>query len=1059
MRRHIRAPPVCRVDYDRLVGQVRCRGARAASLIVAFLICGVDSAPVHGLDLLKFPDRVVRQVWQTEQGLPQVSVTSIAQTRDGYLWVGTFGGLARFDGARFTVYDAGNTPGFAGNRILSLFVDRDDVLWIGSETGLTRMDHGRFFPLTAADGLPSGHVTSIAQDGTGTVWLGTTLGVAAIRGGALIRGDWERINGDGTRAVVGGGKAGRVWAIVGSRFYEIRDGVVSERGLPAVGSGLEATAVFEASDGRVWVGYGGAWRREADGSWVELLSPDSKRLAVSSITESRDGSLMITSEGSGLTLWSNGRRQDASAFSVGADLVKFAFEDRAGGLWLGTNISGLFAWRRGRVTAWGRERGMPEVSSVPILEDRKGNLWVGATCGGLFMRAPARPAVRVRLGRRAQECVWAIAESPSGDIWVGSGDFGVYRISDGNVRAHYSRAEAAVGLVGDAVNALFFDRGGVLWIGTDRGVSRYSEGRFEIVSGPWGAGVHFFTQDRSGAIWVGARGVIRLKDGKATPFTTRDGLSDDSVRSIYEDQAGTLWIGTYGGGLNRFKDGRFFRFSTGNGLVDNTVSMIMEDDHANLWLSGNNGISRIARKDLNDLADGRRSRVDVVSFGTADGMKTREANGGGQPAGMRSKDGRLWFPTVRGVVTIDPDETRLAPLPVVIEQVLAGGQAIDLAQPSAIGPGVTELAVTYTAISFDGAVNTRFLYRLEGYDRDWIDAGSRRQAFYTHLPPGAYRFQVKARNSDGIWNETGASIPLEILPHFYQTTWFAVLVALFLGLGTWRASAAGVRLRTQTIQRRNQVLQAEIAERLRVERELEANNQQLEARNAEMERFVYTASHDLKTPLVTIKGYVGLLERTVAQVVPDPMERKRVGDDLGRVDKAADTMRRLLDDLLHLSKTGRPIHEPTAVGLSEVALEAAALVSGRDEARVQALSIDASMPKVRGDRTRLIEVYQNLIENAFKFVDDPKAPRVEVGARQDKDEVLCWVRDNGIGIDARYGQKIFGLFERLDQRIPGTGVGLAVVKRVVEAHRGKIWVESEGAGRGSTFYFTLPLAD
>ena len=225
-----------------------------------------------------------------------------------------------------------------------------------------------------------------------------------------------------------------------------------------------------------------------------------------------------------------------------------------------------------------------------------------------------------------------------------------------------------------------------------------------------------------------------------------------------------------------------------------------------------------------------------------------------------------------------------------------------------------------------------------------------------------------------------------------------------------------------------------------------------------MERFVYTASHDLKTPLVTIKGYVGLLDRTVAEVVPDPMARKQVADDLGRVGKAADTMRRLLDDLLHLSKLGRPIHEPTGVALSEVAQEAAALVSGRDEARARAVSIEASMPRVHGDRTRLVEVYQNLIENALKFVDDPNASRVEVGARQDQDEVLCWVRDNGIGIDARYGQKIFGLFERLDLRIPGTGVGLAVVKRVIEAHGGKIWVESAGAGRGSTFYFTLPPA-
>jgi signal transduction histidine kinase len=366
--------------------------------------------------------------------------------------------------------------------------------------------------------------------------------------------------------------------------------------------------------------------------------------------------------------------------------------------------------------------------------------------------------------------------------------------------------------------------------------------------------------------------------------------------------------------------------------------------------------------------------------------------------------------------------------------------------------------VTYTAISFDGAVNTRFLYRLEGYDRDWIDAGSRRQAYYTHLPPGRYRFQVKARNSDGVWNEMGASIALELLPHFHQTAWFAALVALLLGLGTWRAYALGVRLRTQTIQRRNQALQAEIVERLRVERELEANNVQLEARNAEMERFVYTASHDLKTPLVTINGYVGLLERTVAEVVPDPVAGKQIADDLARVGRAADTMRGLLDDLLQLSKVGQPIREPGTVDLSEAAREAAALVIGGDEDRARAVSIDSSMPRVHGDRMRLIEVYQNLIENALKFLGEPDAPRVEVGARQETDEILCWVRDNGIGIDARYQERIFGLFERLDQSMPGTGIGLAVVKRVIEAHGGRIWVESEGAGRGCTFYFTLPPA-
>jgi signal transduction histidine kinase len=288
--------------------------------------------------------------------------------------------------------------------------------------------------------------------------------------------------------------------------------------------------------------------------------------------------------------------------------------------------------------------------------------------------------------------------------------------------------------------------------------------------------VRFITEDRQGALWLGGvSGMSRFKDGVFTNYTTEQGLSNNYVRDIYEDADGTLWVGTYGGGLNRFKDGRFTHITTREGLFDNIVSRILEDENGNFWMSCNRGIYRASRKELNDLAEGRVKAINSVSYGVADGMKSNETNGGGQPAGWKDLEGKLWFPTVKGVVRIDPDNFNRLPPPVVIEQVLVDKTAADSHQSIRLRPGQSDLEIHYTGLSLTAPEKVRFRYRLEGYDRDWVDARERRVAYYTNISPGTYAFRVMAANNDGVWSTQDATIQVVVVPPFWRTWWFISL--------------------------------------------------------------------------------------------------------------------------------------------------------------------------------------------------------------------------------------------------------------------------------------------
>ncbi len=568
-------------------------------------------------------------------------------------------------------------------------------------------------------------------------------------------------------------------------------------------------------------------------------------------------------------------------------------------------------------------------------------------------------------------------------------------------------------------------------------------------------------QDRSSALWLGTRHGLNRFDKRTGQFRrfhhdpdVPESLSNDIILAIREDERsdGVLWVGTEGGGLNRLdsRSGKSKRIAIGGVRSSSVVDSILQDEAGQLWLSTSTGVGR--------FDPGRGS---FRAYGGSDGLKNHSFI---RNSGLETRDGEMYFGGGAGLTSFVPRLVRDNPHvpPVVLTSIRIFGE--EALTPDSLA-GITELklshrdnfvSIEFAALDFSAPGENEYAYQLEGVDPDWVHVGNRNFANYTNLDPGVYTFRVKAANNDGVWNDRGSVVRVIVAPAFWQTWWFRVATTLLLGAAAMlvhRARLSAVNSRNLELQGINAALNREVEERKRAESHSERLIAELGARNTEMERFIYTVSHDLKSPVVTIKGFLGLAQKELAKG-----NAARASQDLGRVDAAADRMHRLLNELLELSRISRVAKPAAAVDLNELAPEAIAHVAGLIAERGARVDVLPGLPIVLGDRARLVEVLQNLVENAVKFMGRQEAPRVVIGSRRDGDETVFYVQDNGKGIDPRFTERVFDLFERLDTETDGTGIGLALVKRIVELHEGRVWVESEGEGRGSTFCFTLPIA-
>ncbi len=767
---------------------MKAKGHWVALFLALPLWAGSASGIDHALSL----DQNVVRTWTVDHGLPQGTVYALTQSADGYIWAATQEGFVRFDGTDFVTYDKASVPQIRNNMTLALLAARDGSLYAATNGGgLVHVDGRRVRSYGVNDGLPSDAATSLYESGGGTIWIGTQKGLA-------------RRQSDG-RIVT----------------FATHDGSAP----------LFITTMTEDWSGQLWIGTmqgvatlknGRLTRHDAGGF------PDAHIL---SIRVTRDGSIWIGTRGAGLVRYRSGQfRTYTAADGLPSSNVSAIFEDSRGTLWIGTLDNGVGRFRDEKFDFSADSTGIGQKAVTSFIEDREGNIWVGSA-NGLTRIAEGRVIPFTMAHGLFAEKIRTVTEDATGTLWIGSGkglqtlggkhlgkgkglpsdqitstwsgrdgSLWVGTFDGGVTRVFEERTttwDATNGLNSNMVLSLFEDRGGAMWVGTAKGLQKIVNGALaRDVIKLSGEAVGVIYEDRNGALWAGTQdgGLNRIAGGTVTSFTkAHGGLASDLILALHQDSAGALWVGTSGGGLSRYKAGRWTTITTREGLFDDSVFAILEDGNGFLWMSSNKGISRVSRQQLDDFAEGLLPKVTSVAYGKADGMQSRECNGGTQPVAWKAADGKLWFATVKGLAMIDPARARAAAAPpVIIQDIFGDRKRLDPSGPLTLAAGTKSLEFRYTGMNLSTPEKLHYQYRLEGFDRDWIDAGKRRIASYTNLPPGSYRFQVRAAIDDGPWSTGSTSFSQS--PFFYQTPWFLTASAVVIVGSIAGAHRARVKL-------------------------------------------------------------------------------------------------------------------------------------------------------------------------------------------------------------------------------------------------------------------------
>ncbi len=774
------------------------------ALLLAFSL-GLPSS-LFALDPQKSIAQYGQNVWLRKNGLPANAVNVALQTHDGYIWLGTSAGLFRFDGVNFTKVNLDAEVGITNETISSLLESQDSSLWIGTGyNGLRRMKNGKIFRYGSKEGFQDTQVLSLLESRSGHLWIGTSNGAYILNNGNF---------------------------------------------LPVVLNTNYILSIAEDRTGKIWIGSHRGVRIAEDNPQPHLINLTNSEGLPNDITTctyiDRHANIWVGTV-DGLARWKDGvMKVYTTRDGLSDNHVMALHEDRDGNLWVGTSKGGINRLTNGKWTSFTKNDGLTDSQVLSISEDNEKSLWV-CTSDGLNQFTNVNITTYTTYEGLANDYVSSIVETPDRSLYFLS-DQGsnATQIKDGKITkydllvgpafvAHngslwicqtgrlyninnetLTRYDAKDGIPVDWISAITEDDSSLIVHIDHTGIFRFVHGKLKpyFIGGkqyPFKGFISCFYPERTGVLWIGTGdSLVNIENGKSRSYTTADGLAGNWVSSMYDDRQGNLWISSPQGGLTRYRNGKFTAYNTKVGLFADEIYCVLGDNQGGLWLSSPSGIGYVQRQELDDFADGKIDKLHSKVYVTADGMKTDECFGTWQPAGWKTHDGHLWFATKRGAVMIDPKAFEQNPKrpPVLIEEVVVDQKKIPREQFASLAPGADKLEFHYTALSYLVPERVLFKYKLEGYDKEWIDAATRRVAYYTDLPPNNYRFRVLACNNDGVWNETGASFAFEIQPYFYQTYWFIgfVLIALV-------AIAFGVyQIRLMQLLKRKKELETRIQE-------------------------------------------------------------------------------------------------------------------------------------------------------------------------------------------------------------------------------------------------------
>ena len=792
------------------------RGQRSAMALIVLFATMARVLRTDGVAIVKNeehrlqpPTTYTLKSWDTQAGLPQMTPTAITQTRDGYLWIGTYNGLSRFDGVRFTSFTVNNTPELASDQILALHEDAQGNLWIGTaEGGLVQYRAGRFSRQLEEDDPVSMTVSAIAEDEKGRLWIGTSKGlrIISIDSGGKAFTSSPVLPAEEVIAVVRG-HAEEMWASTRRTTYKF----ISEQCVETLTAPREIHTLAVDRHGDPWVSYaaGGFGRWSAATRTMDLMNGRAK---LNAMHLANDGALLAgTLSGD---LWHIDRsftNYHRAATKLPEKIVSI-YTDKDGNIWTGLEANGLWRIRRSSVAHVGIKQGLLTPYVTSLCEDRHGRIWAGTFGKGLHfwdgdkfnpIKMPTAPNITTLVRDR------------TGKLW-----FGTY----GGVLGWLDDVSQSVVLdaekkYGERCRTLFEDSKGGLWIGTLNNGVEYHQGgeviRFRTSEGLSDDHVRAIAEDGDGDVWVGtSKGLNRFLDGRFQQFHLRDGLGGEQVRALFCDSQGTLWIGSSGGGLSRWKNGKLENVGLKEGLINDWIEQIVQDDYGFLWLGSNDGLMRVNLQELNDCVSRLSAFVHCTVFRRDEGLILPNSGTGFQPSALKASDGKLWFASDAGIAIIDPSEVRTQRLsPAVhIEEVLADESLLAIYQNAVEKPipaGSHRIEFHYTGLDSSAPALVRFRHKLEGFDADWVNAGTRREAVYTRLPPGDYRFRVLAANNQGTWNEEGASLAFSVLPRFWQTLTFQItapILSVFLtGLIVWGLISSKHRHEIEMMERKHEL--------------------------------------------------------------------------------------------------------------------------------------------------------------------------------------------------------------------------------------------------------------